>query len=87
MRALTVEIYSLAGPPVYATVGDLDWWRSTEDDPDAILTARLWWDAGRLVGVAWPADDQVGSTNNAGLGGQFARHGRLVPCLIELFNP
>ncbi len=59
MRTLAVDIYALAGPPVYATVGDLDWWRSTEDDPDAISTARLWWDAGRLVGVAWPADDQV----------------------------
>ena len=59
MRALAVEIYGLTCPPVYATVGDLDWWRATEDDPDAIFTARLWWDAGRLAGIAWPADDQV----------------------------
>ena len=59
MRALVVDIYALAGPPVYATVGDLDWWRATEDDPDAIGTAQLWWDASRLVGVAWPADDRV----------------------------
>src|SRR5918997_1473561 len=32
MRTLAVDIYALAGPPVYATVGDLDWWRSTEDE-------------------------------------------------------
>jgi hypothetical protein len=33
MRRLLSESYLLAGPPVYCTVGDLDWWRCLEDDP------------------------------------------------------
>lgn len=27
MRALLTDIYATGGPPVYCTVGDLDWWR------------------------------------------------------------
>lgn len=60
MRRLLSESYLLAGPPVYCTVGDLDWWRCLEDDPQAVQRARLWFTKDeRLVAFAWPADDQV----------------------------
>ena len=29
----------------YCSVGDLDWWRFTSNDPDPLGTARLWLDA------------------------------------------
>ena len=59
MRALLTQTYALGGP-VYCTVGDLDWWRGLDDDPDAIRRARLWVDAaGAVVGIAWPGGDQV----------------------------
>jgi mycothiol synthase len=60
MRALLVATYATSGPPVYATVGDLDWWRYSDPDPAALARARLWLDAADgLVGIAWPSDDQV----------------------------
>lgn len=60
MRRLVVDGLALTGPPVYATVGNLDWWRAAEDDPRGVYNARLWF-AGpeRLVAFAWPVDDQV----------------------------
>ena len=36
LRGLITECYRLSGPPAYFTLGDLDWWRAGEDDPDAI---------------------------------------------------
>jgi mycothiol synthase len=61
MRALLTDIYATGGPPVYCTVGDLDWWRhTTGETPDAATLARLWFGAsGALVGFAWPGGDQV----------------------------
>ncbi len=58
MRGLVREIYAVGGQPAYGSVGDIDWWRSAEDDPDN-LTAQLWFDDNTLVGIAWPADPQV----------------------------
>lgn len=60
LRAMLVECFALDGPPDYATVGDIDWWRSTEDDPDA-LTGHIWLDeaTGRVLALAWLAGDQV----------------------------
>lgn len=60
MRRLVVEGLALTGLPVYATIGNLDWWRAAEDDPRGVYNARLWF-AGpeRLVAFAWPVDDQV----------------------------
>lgn len=59
MGQLLVKIYGLDGP-VYCTIGDLDWWRSTNDDPQAIRHAQLWVDErGEVVGIAWPDDGQV----------------------------
>lgn len=59
MQALVTEICAETGPPEYGTVGDLDWWRFTEDDPAAIGAARLWSDGDRLVGFAWPTGGRV----------------------------
>ncbi len=59
MRRLVVDVLAHTGPPVYATIGNLDWWRIA-DDPRGVYQARLWFDdPSRLVAFAWPADDQV----------------------------
>lgn len=59
MRVLLQTIYALNGAPVYCTVGDLDWWRYTSDDPAAIRLAQLWLDGDDVVGIAWPSGTQV----------------------------
>lgn len=59
IRRLLVEIVARTGPPVYATIGNLDWWRVAEDDPRSIYQTQLWFDSGRLVAFAWPIEGQV----------------------------
>ena len=61
IRTLLQEIYAIGGPPVYCSVGDLDWWRFKYENPNvALATARLWQKAdGTLIGVAWPEDNEV----------------------------
>lgn len=59
MRCLLVDVAARAGLPIYATVGDIDWWRSADEDPKAIYMAHLWFDDERPVAWAWPVDDQV----------------------------
>jgi mycothiol synthase len=60
LRALLVEIERAEGSLVYCFLGDLDWWRFTEEQPDEAITAtRLWFADEALVGFAWPRNDQV----------------------------
>jgi ribosomal protein S18 acetylase RimI-like enzyme len=59
MRRLLVEILARPGLPVYATVGNLDWWRVAEDDPRSIYQTQLWFDGDRLIAFAWPIEGQV----------------------------
>lgn len=59
MRRLLVETLRIAGLPVYATIGDIDWWRSADEDLKAVYLAHLWFDDERPVAWAWPVDDQV----------------------------
>ena len=59
MRALLVDSLGRAGLPVYATIGDIDWWRSADEDPRAVYMTHLWFDDQRPVAWAWPVDDQV----------------------------
>jgi mycothiol synthase len=59
LQALSREIYRLAGPPVYATPGDLDWWRCVDEDPQAILGAQVWMDGARMVAFIWPFPKSV----------------------------
>ena len=60
MRRLLVESLAHSGPPVYATIGNLDWWRVAEDDPRSIYQTHLWVDGhDRLAAFAWPIEGQV----------------------------
>ena len=59
MRRLLVEILGRAGLPVYATIGDIDWWRSSEGNSQAVYMTHLWFDDERPIAWAWPVDDQV----------------------------
>ena len=58
MRRLLIDNLGRTGLPVYATVGDIDWWRASDTDlPLEII--QLWFDGDRLAAFAWPVDDQV----------------------------
>jgi len=59
MRRLLVESLARTGLPVYATIGNLDWWRVAEDDPRSIYQTQLWFDGDRLIAFAWPIEGQV----------------------------
>jgi hypothetical protein len=60
MRGLLREGYRLAGHLAYLTVGDLDWWRCTTNDPEVLSKVRLWFTTeGQLVAFVWPGDDQI----------------------------
>ncbi|TCJ14831.1 GNAT family N-acetyltransferase [Rubrobacter taiwanensis] len=57
MRELLVEAFDPGGL-VYATAGEIDWWRFA-DNGGGVEAARLWREAGRVVGFAWPSGDEV----------------------------
>ncbi len=60
VRILLQRTYAADGSPDYCSVGDLDWWRSIDSDPDAIRRARIWFDeSGSVIGFAWPNDDSL----------------------------
>lgn len=59
LLAFIREIYRLHGPPVYATAGELDWWRCIDPSISGIERARLWFDGERIVGFAYPAYGRV----------------------------
>lgn len=60
MRRLLQTAYAITGPLVYATVGDLDWWRAGRENPGDWSFLRLWWDErGELGGFAWQGTNQV----------------------------
>lgn len=57
--AFARAIYRLHGPPVYATVGELDWWRCIDPTLEGMSRARLWFDGEQIVGLAYPAYGRV----------------------------
>jgi predicted N-acetyltransferase YhbS len=59
MRRLLIDALALTGLPVYATIGDIDWWRAADEDERAVYMAHLWFDGEQPVAWAWPVDDQV----------------------------
>ena len=60
MRDLVARVYALRGPPVYCTVGDLDWWRATAEAHNSVWHVRLWSDdESRLIGFIWPSADEL----------------------------
>lgn len=60
MRQLLIQTLPLTTPPLNCTIGDLDWWRSTTNDPDVISKVKLWFeDLGTLIAFAWPGNAQV----------------------------
>jgi ribosomal protein S18 acetylase RimI-like enzyme len=59
IHRLVTAVLGRAGPPVYATVGDIDFWRASDDDPNSVNMIQLWFDDARPVALAWPVDDQV----------------------------
>jgi len=56
IRSMLQHTYIYSGPPVYATVGDIDWWRwGPGASPNETYRAELWWDEHlELAGVLWP---------------------------------
>jgi mycothiol synthase len=59
LLAFIREIYRLHGPPVYATAGELDWWRCIDPTLEGIGRARVWLDGESIVGFAYPAYGRV----------------------------
>jgi mycothiol synthase len=54
VRSLLIELAADKTRAHYFTIGQLDWWRSTEDDPETVRWMRIWFEAGRAVAFAWP---------------------------------
>lgn len=55
MRRLLVDIYALNGPPVYCTVGELDWWRCLSLGGNTLAQVQLWLDDEQhVMGYIWP---------------------------------
>jgi len=60
MRKLLIQTYPLTSPPINCLVGEIDWWRSTTNDPHLMSNVQLWFDAiGTLVAFTWPRNDQI----------------------------
>jgi mycothiol synthase len=60
MRSLLRDTYPLTVPPLNCTTGDLDWWRSTTNDPEVMQKVCLWFDPlGQLVAFSWPGASQI----------------------------
>ncbi|MDZ4719156.1 MAG: N-acetyltransferase [Roseiflexaceae bacterium] len=57
MRVLLRTCYA-RNPLVYCTIGDLDWWRSAESNPDS-FAAQLWLEGRQVVAFAWPSPNQI----------------------------
>ncbi len=52
LRALLLDTYRQAGPPVQCTVGDLDWWLALEPTRRGPSVIQVWEAGSRLVGMA-----------------------------------
>ena len=59
VRQLLIAAVGTGDERHYCTVGDLDWWRFTSNDPDPLAAARLWLDGDTALGAVWPVAGQV----------------------------
>ncbi len=60
IRAFLIDAFWLEGFGTWWTVGDLDWWRFTQNDPEAFNAAHLWENAsGEVVAFAGPKSDEA----------------------------
>lgn len=60
MRSLLRDTYPLTMPPFNCTLGDLDWWCATTNDPNVLSKVRLWFEpGGALVAFTWPGPNQA----------------------------
>lgn len=59
VRQLLIAAVGSGDERHYCTVGDLDWWRFTGNDPDPLAAARIWLDGDRALGAVWPVAGQV----------------------------
>ena len=59
LRRMLVASVGLGDERHYCTIGDLDWWRFTSNDPDRLSVARLWLAGEEAVGAVWPGGDQA----------------------------
>ncbi len=60
IRRFLVAIQPLVGTRIYCTIGELDWWRFTENHPDISMSlAQLWDKGGEVAAFAWPSDELI----------------------------
>lgn len=59
VRRMLVAAVGAGDERHYCTVGDLDWWRFTSNDPDPLAAVRLWLDGDTALGAVWPVAGQV----------------------------
>lgn len=58
LRRMLSATIAAGGDWHYCTLGDLDWWRYTDNDPRGIFAAQLWFAPdGSILGCAWPVGD------------------------------
>jgi ribosomal protein S18 acetylase RimI-like enzyme len=60
LRQLVIETIAVGDERHYATIGDLDWWRYTDNDPRGIYSTQLWCaPGGAVIGCAWPVKNEI----------------------------
>ena len=59
LRRMLVASVALGDERHYCTVGDLDWWRFTSNEPEPLGSAWLWLDGEEAVGAVWLGGDQA----------------------------
>lgn len=60
LRQMVIETIAVGDERHYGTVGDLDWWRYTDNDPRGIFATQLWFAPdGAIIGCAWPVKNEI----------------------------
>jgi ribosomal protein S18 acetylase RimI-like enzyme len=59
LRRMLIAAVGTGDERHYCTLGDLDWWRFTSNDPDPLAAAQLWLDGDEAIGAVWSGGDQA----------------------------